>query len=155
MYAQSLAPDTIVAGVIVAAAVYGFMQIGVHRYERVPLTLALRNIPLVARYAFDLVREVIRSGITIIRLVFSRTVEIDPVLMYFTTDLDDRFEQVVNANAIILTPGTTVIGLEDGEYCVHCLTSSLGRNLDEWVFARHLKEFERRRVAYLAPGKEA
>jgi len=150
VYAQSLDVQVVAAGVVLSAALYWFAKSRVHSYRPLPLPVAIRNIPDVIGYAFALIVEVIRSSIVIMRLIYSRTIEIDPLLVYFSSNLHNRLEQVVLANEIILTPGTTVIGLEDGEFCVHSLTEGLVADVDSSVFVRYLQKFEQRRDAYEA-----
>ena len=150
VYAQSLNVQVLAVGVVLSAALYWFAKSRVHSYRPLPLPVAIRNIPLVVAYAFALVREVIRASIVIMRLIYSRQIEIDPLLVYFSSDLHNRLEQVVLANEIILTPGTTVIGLEDGEFCVHSLTEGLVDDVDTSVFVRYLQQFEERRAEYEA-----
>ena len=146
VYSQRVTVDIVVTGLIISAAMYWFMQARIHHYRPAPLRRDIRNLPLVLSYGIALVREVIVSGIVVMKMVLSKTLEIDPILCYFTTDLNNRFEQVVLANAIILTPGTTVVGLEDGEYCVHSLTRGLAKDIDNSTFVRRLRVFEERRA---------
>ena len=147
VYSQRFSADVIITGVIVSAILYWFMQGRIHHYQPLTIRRIIKNIPLVASYLASLVTEVVKSSINVVRLTLSRSIEIDPVLYYFSTDLKNRFEQVMLANAILLTPGTTVIGLEDGEDAVHALNRQMTEGMDESVFARYLEEVERRRDA--------
>ena len=96
------------------------------------------------RYAFVLVKEVIKANLGVIHLILTQKEEIQPVLVSFHSDLKGPVTQTLLANAITLTPGTITVMLENGDYTVHCLDESLAEGMDQSVFTELAADIERK-----------
>ena len=85
---------------------------------------------------------IIKANLAVIRIVLSPKLEIEPVLVKFTTDLRSETAQVVLGNSITLTPGTYTAGLENGEFVVQALDKSFAEGLNDSVFVKQLRKLE-------------
>ncbi len=108
----------------------------------------LRSIPGFLRYAFVLVKEIVKANFTVIRLILSEREEIQPALVSFEAPMETPAGQALLANAITLTPGTITVSLENSpsgsQYVVHCLDESLAEGMDRSVFVELLRKLELR-----------
>lgn len=88
---------------------------------------------------FWLGKELIKSNLTVARIVLSPSLPISPTLVRLNALPKTELGQAILGNAITLTPGTVTIDDHEGQLLVHCLTR---------VGARELREGEmNRRVA--------
>lgn len=94
-------------------------------------------------YILVLVVEIVRANIAVIRLIVSRRVVPEPVLVVFRTRLKTRMGRVILANSITLTPGTITVSLNGDELVVHCLDKSMSEGMDTSVFVTMLEKLER------------
>jgi multisubunit Na+/H+ antiporter MnhE subunit len=97
---------------------------------------------LALQYGFILVWETAKSVIAVLRIVFSRTIKVQPKIMYFTTGVKTPPVLAVLANSITLMPGSVVIALEKGLFCIHCLDPSLVDNIENSAPVRQLERIE-------------
>ena len=130
------------AGALVSLAVYVFARRHM-RYKSATDVKMLRNLLLGLKYAAVLVWETAKANVSVFRIVFSRTIEINPRLIYFHTDLQTNAARVALANSITLTPGTITVALNDGLFCVHCLTREMAEGIGDSVFVQQLREMEK------------
>jgi len=68
-----------------------------------------------------LLSRIIIANIQVAYLVLHPRMPIEPVLLQFRTRLRGSLAQVIVANSITLTPGTTTVNLEEGKYIIHVL----------------------------------
>ena len=136
-----LSIEIAVAGVIISTAVYRFARIYM-RYNPAVERNLLRKMLLGLQYAFILILEVCKANIAVLKIIFARTIEVAPRLVYFRTNLKSNAARVTLANSITLTPGTFVVALNDGLYCAHCLNSEMAEGMEDSVFVRQLQKFE-------------
>ena len=136
-----LSTEIAVMGVIISIAVYWFACSHM-RYKPATDLKLLRNMLLGIRYAFILVWETSKANAAVFRIVFGRTIEIEPRLIYFRTKLRTNVAQVALANSMTLTPGTITVALNDGLFCVHCLSGKMAEGIEDSVFVRELLKFE-------------
>jgi multicomponent Na+:H+ antiporter subunit E len=136
-----LSIEIAVTGVIISIAVYRFACVHM-RYKPATDRKLLRNMLRGIRYAFILIWETSKANVAVFRIVFSRTIEIEPRLIYFRTNLRTNVARVALANSITLTPGTITVALNDGLFCVHCLSGKMAEGLEDSVFIRELQKFE-------------
>lgn len=94
------------------------------------------------QYAGIVVWETILSNIQVSKIVFARKIEVEPRIIFFTTELKTDAARVMLANSITLTPGTITVALQDGLFCVHCLNSEMAEGIERSVFVRKLREIE-------------
>ena len=128
-------------GVILSAVVYRFACVHM-RYRRATDYKLLRRVFLGIRYAFVLVLETAKANITVLRIVFSRKIDIRPRLIYFRTNLRTNSAQAALASSITLTPGSITVALDDGLFCVHCLDGKFAEGIEDSVFIRQLLKIE-------------
>lgn len=130
-------------GVLIAALLFAFtckfMDYSIKKEIR-----AYKKLGKLLRYAFVLVKEVIKANLGVIHLILTQKEEIQPVLVSFHSDLKGPVTQTLLANAITLTPGTITVMLENGDYTVHCLDESLAEGMDQSVFTELVTDIERK-----------
>ena len=89
-----------------------------------------------------LIREIIKANLAIIPRILTVEEEMDPIIVKFRTSLKSDFTKMLLANSITLTPGTITVALEDDEYTIHCLDTSLAEGLENSDFEKALKKLE-------------
>jgi multicomponent Na+:H+ antiporter subunit E len=89
-----------------------------------------------------LLREIVKANLAIIPKILTVEEEMEPVIVRFRTTLKSDFTKMLLANSITLTPGTFTISLENDEYVIHCLDTSLASDLEQSVFEKALKKLE-------------
>lgn len=94
------------------------------------------------RYLGYLLVEMLKAGFVVMKLIYTRGKNMEPLLVEFSTDLKTETHRTVLANSITLTAGTITVFLEDGSLCVHALDRSLAEGLEHTNFERRLKELE-------------
>lgn len=99
---------------------------------------AFRRIPGMLRYFCLLVREILASNRELLKIVYSRKIEVKPQLVTFRTPLRGRAQRCVLANSITLTPGTITVTNEDGLFTVHCLDERFAKGIDDLDFQKLL-----------------
>lgn len=128
-------------GIVIAAAVFAFTC----RFMDYSIKQEKKNCRKVfdfLKYAFVLVKGVMKANFTVIHMVLSEKEEIEPVLVSFESDMKTPTGKAFLANAITLTPGTITVSLRDSEYVVHCLDESLAEGIQNSDLAEILKKIE-------------
>jgi multicomponent Na+:H+ antiporter subunit E len=69
-----------------------------------------------------LVKEIVKSGWSVTRVILHPRLPIEPTLVRFRPSQQSTVGLVAHANSITLTPGTISIEVEPGEFLVHALT---------------------------------
>ena len=141
IFSMRLSVEIAVAGTVISAAVYRFVCVYM-RYKPATDWKLLRNLLLGIQYALILVWETGKSTVAVLRIVFSRTIEVEPRIIYFRAPLRTDVARVALANSITLTPGTITVALNDGLFCVHCLSGKMAEGIEDSVFIRQLQKFE-------------
>ena len=95
-----------------------------------------------ARYLVCLLWEMLAAGIAVMRLIYARGREAEPVMVWFRTDLKTTGARAALADSITLTAGTITVEMENGRMCVHALDRSLAEGIENSAFARRLRELE-------------
>lgn len=129
-------------GVIIAGMMYLFLCRFFNYSPRRDLFL-LKKAPLLIRYLFTLVAEIIKANLAVFRLIYTAEYELEPAVVHFRTDLRTTFARVLLANSITLTPGTITVSLRDNEYTVHCLDKELAEGISSSVFVQLLRKIEK------------
>ena len=133
--------ETVLLGLLFAAAIFAFlcrfMDYSLEKDRK-----AVRLVPLVVRYFFVLVAEIVKSTFTACRFIVSPTLPHDPLLYKFRTPLATDVARVTLANSITLTPGTITVSLDDGVYTVHCLDKSMAEGIESSRFVQLLLRME-------------
>lgn len=66
--------------------------------------------------------EIVKSNLHIVRVILTPKMPINPQIIRFKSTQKTDLGQVIYANSITLTPGTTTIEIEDGNILIHALT---------------------------------
>ena len=129
-------------GVILSALVYLFScKFLGYRLEKDKKLLRL--LPRAARYLWLLITEIVKSNMALIRVVYSRRVEIKPQLVTFSTPLKGAFKSVL-ADCITVTPGTITVLSEDDKLTVHALDQSFAQGIEDTAFQKQLFEMHKK-----------
>ena len=133
--------EIVLSGIVLSALIelflIKFMGYSIRREIR-----SLRLVPRALRYCAHLVREIMRANRAVMRLVLSPGLEVEPQLRSFRTPLRTPTARAVLADSITLTPGTITVRVEEDEYLVHSLDSSLMEGIEDTSFQRELLEME-------------
>lgn len=89
-----------------------------------------------------LVREIIKSGLTVTRIVLHPRLPISPTLVRFKPAQHTSTGLATHANSITLTPGTITVAAEDGEFLVHALTGEGARGCVDSEMDRRIRRLE-------------
>lgn len=106
----------------------------------------IRSFPKIVGYLVFLLREVIRSALHVMKLIW-RPDPVRPQLISFRPDLGTDIGRTVLADSITLTPGTITVFLEDGSFTVHALDISTGDGIDDPdnSMTKHVSRLEHKR----------
>ena len=94
------------------------------------------------RYFGNLIVEIIRCNIQVMRLILHPQEEVHPQLVTFPVKLKKESHKVILANSITLTPGTITVGLGDHSICVHGLDASFTEGIENCDMADRLMKME-------------
>ena len=89
----------------------------------------LRRLPAAAwavvRYIAILAADVIKSGVSVARIVLDPALPIRPGIVAIETGYEGEWGAALSAHAISITPGELVIGIsQDGILYTHCLDAT-------------------------------
>ena len=101
-----------------------------------------KKLPLFAKYAGLLIREIAKANLSVCRLILTRKEIPDPVLVKVHTNLKTEVARVMLANSITLTPGTITVSLTGQELLVHCLDKSMAEGIEDSDFVKLLEQIE-------------
>ncbi len=104
----------------VAFCAVGAWRLGILDDEGQPFQHLWRSL----RYAPWLLLEIIKANVDVAKVTLTPSLPIHPVLFPTRTSQDSDLGQVIYANSITLTPGTTSIDLEPDSILVHALTEA-------------------------------
>lgn len=93
-------------------------------------------------YIVLLIREIVKANLAIIPRILTVEEEMEPVIVKFRTSLKSDFTRMLLANSITLTPGTITVAMEEDEYTIHCLDTSLAEGLENSDFEKALKKLD-------------
>lgn len=133
--------EILIFGVVIAAVMLAFMCKFMDYSLKKELNVYKKSIWGFV-YIGVLIREIIKSNLAIIPRILTVEEEMEPVIVKFRTTLKSDFTKMLLANSITLTPGTITVALEDDEYTIHCLDTSLADGLEQSDFEKALKKLE-------------
>jgi len=133
--------EILIFGVVIAAVMLLFMCKFMDYSLKKELNVYKKSIWFLA-YVVLLIREIIKANLAIIPRILTVEEEMDPIIVKFRTSLKSDFTKMLLANSITLTPGTITVALEDDEYTIHCLDTSLANELENSIFEEALKKLE-------------
>ena len=134
--------EIMVAGAVISIAAYRFACVHMD-YKIAGDYKLIRKWFLALQYAVILLWETAKAVVAVLRIVFSRTITVQPRITYFRTALKTRPALAVLANSITLMPGSVVIALDDGMFCIHCLDSTLVSDIEDSAPVRQLRKLEK------------
>ncbi len=135
-------PFLLAAGVGSALAVLWFARrMEVVDDEGHPIRLGLT----VLFYWPWLLKEIVKSGWDVSKIILSPGLPISPTLVRFKPGQKTAVGLVIHANSITLTPGTITIEAEPGEFLVHGLTRGAAEGVVGSEMDRRSTEWESRR----------
>lgn len=105
-----------------------------------PVHLALRAL---LRYWPWLIREIVRSGWTVSKIIVDPRLPISPTLVTVRSTQTTDVGRATFANSITLTPGTIALEVGRDEVLVHALTIDGARGLATGAMDRRVTDFER------------
>jgi multicomponent Na+:H+ antiporter subunit E len=91
-------------------------------------------------YAIWLLREIILSTITVIKISWQRNLKIHPVMRPVQSIQTSDIGMVIYANSITLTPGTVTLSTYDNTMMIHALDIGLMEDLEEGKMDKMVKE---------------
>jgi len=106
-------------------------------------TLPMRFWRAVFVYWPWLVKEIVKSGWTVTRIVLDPRLPISPTLIRFTPSQRTAVGLVTHANSITLTPGTITVEADEREFLVHALTRDGAEGCVDSDMDRRVRALER------------
>ena len=100
-----------------------------------------RLIPAAVKYLWLLLCEIVKSNLALIRVVYSRKVDIKPQLVTFATPLKGAYKSIL-ADCITVTPGTISVLSEGDKLTVHALDQSFAEGIEDTLFQKQLLEMQ-------------
>ena len=134
-------PDVFAAGLVAAALVYAFCRAFLG-YRPLGVRMSLRIVRFFLLYLLLLVKEMVVTGLRVIKLVLSPHPELRPCLMKFQPGLHTVPGRVLLANSITLTPGTIPVDLTEDGCWVHGLNEKLTRDVAASPFISLIRKME-------------
>ena len=104
---------------------------------------ALRLIPGALGYLWLLVKEIVKSNLTLLSYVYGRKKELKPQLVTFRTPLRGTLKSIL-ANCITVTPGTISVLSEEDKLTVHCLDKSFMEGIEDTEFQKQLLQMQQK-----------
>ncbi len=90
-----------------------------------------------------LIKEIILSGVDVMKRVLHPQMPIDPKMVEIEVDLETDVAKVLLANSITLTPGTVTVEVEGTKFIVHALTEKSLESLFSGEMQARVKQIER------------
>lgn len=97
---------------------------------------------VVVRYLGYLLVEMLKAGLVVMKLIYTRGRDMEPKLIWFDTTLQSDRARAALADSITLTAGTITVEAADGRFCVHALDSSLAKGIEQSEFQKRLEQLE-------------
>lgn len=133
--------EIFIFGVVIAAVMLAFMCKFMDYSLKKELNVYKKSIHFLAYIAL-LIREIVKANLAIIPKILTVEEEMEPVIVKFRTNLKSDFTRMLLANSITLTPGTITVSMEEDEYTIHCLDSSLADGLENSDFEKALMKLD-------------
>ena len=127
-----------IAAVCCALVVYIALRMDVIDQEGHPVQISWRLIP----YLPWLTWQIVRANLDVTRRVFSRDLDIDPVLRWVPASQRTDLGTVIYANSITLTPGTVSTDVEPGRIRVHALSGDAMAKLETGEMNARVRDVE-------------
>ena len=109
-------------------------------HETHPIHLTSRAIT----YWPWLLWEIAKANLDVAKRVFSAGPNISPTVFKVKSSQKTELGQVIYANSITLTPGTTTMDIEDGTFVIHTIAREVGADLSIGEMDRRVSQMEGR-----------
>lgn len=93
-------------------------------------------------YLGYLLKEMLRAGFIVMKLIYTRGRDMEPLLVHFDTRLVSEGARSTLANSITLTAGTITVRDRDGCFLIHALDRSLAEDIEKSPFETRLLKLE-------------
>lgn len=135
-------PQLLILGVMSVALVTWLAdRAGVLHHRGQPVFIRVFEV---LKYWAWLLLEILKSNISVTRILLDPSLPIKPVLRTVSATPNTELGRVVYANSITLTPGTTAINFtKNGDILVHALHEDNLVELEQDVMAAHVRGIER------------
>ena len=130
-----------VVGLVVSGAIYAFIAAFLGYSPRKEWAL-LKRAGRILAYGGYLVREVVKSSVAVLKLIWSPRLVPEPKLISFHTRLRTDAGKVVLSDSITLTPGTITVNVQGDRMLVHCLDTSFEINENDFEMERRVMRVE-------------
>ena len=134
--------EIVMFGIVIAAVMFAFICKFMDYSIRKEILL-LKMSGFFAVYVFQLIIEILRANLAVIRLILSQSEVAVPTMVSFRTTLKTKRARVILANSITLTPGTITVSLHDDELIVQCLDESMAEGMEDSIFVKMLERMEK------------
>lgn len=135
-YYQALILSLGAISVIVTVAIVLRMETCDHETHPVHLTFrAFTYWPWLAL-------EIIKANIDVAKRIVGPAKNISPTVFKVKSSQQSELGQVIYANSITLTPGTTTMDIQDGTFVVHTIAREVGADLSKGDMDRRVTKME-------------
>ena len=141
IFSKNVTVEIMMFGLVVSTIVFLFAKKHLG-YEPVRNYKMARTIWLSFRYLLIWIWEAGKANIIVVKIVFSRKIKLDQLLVYFRPHFRSNVAHVTLANSITMAPGSVTIELDDDLYCVHFMDRVFWDGCDNFIFVKLLREIE-------------
>jgi multicomponent Na+:H+ antiporter subunit E len=87
-----------------------------------------------------LLLEIWKSAFSVIKIIWQRKIEIEPVFEWIDAEGLEEIGEVVYSNSIMLTPGTVTLDINNNMLLVHALDKSSIVDLQRGIMIKKIKQ---------------
>ena len=122
----------------VAVVVFVVLRMETCDHETHPTHLTARALT----YWPWLMVEIVKANMDVAKRVFSSGPNISPMVFEVIPSQQSELGEVIYANSITLTPGTTTMDIERGKFIVHTIAREVGEDLLKGEMDRRVTQME-------------
>jgi multicomponent Na+:H+ antiporter subunit E len=89
-------------------------------------------------------KEIVVSSLAVTKVIFQRTIEVNPQLIELDVTGFDSLDQAVYGNSITLTPGTLALDVHDDRILVHSMLPQAAADLEAGEMQRRVARLRKR-----------
>lgn len=138
---ESTHADSVIVGVFICAFITWYNRDIIMSEKDFP-PITARRIAILLHHAGQMLIEVLKANIQVVRIVLSPKLDFDQGLVIFTPQLSYQWNEVLFGNSITLTPGTLTLDIEADVYTVHILDMANADSLVGWSIQDNLRRLE-------------
>lgn len=136
-----ITPEVCLSGALISMLVWIFCR-RVFGYRFTWEELAFGKLWGGLCYLMYLIREMLRAGWIVMKLIYTSGKNTEPRLIYFHSNLKSERARSILANSITLTAGTITVSAEGDLFCVHTLDRTLAAGIENSAFEKRLEKLE-------------